>query len=118
MIELKLTVFLFCSGGEEVLLDVGGQDGTEAFEDVGHSDEARELLDDMLVGTLKRMVSLYTILQFAQRPLSRRILEQTLRRKAMTNNATHYSPATQQLPRRQQLPPTARPKIRPLPAWA
>lgn len=45
-----------CSGGEEVLLDVGGQDATEAFEDVGHSDEARETLKDMLVGTLKRLV--------------------------------------------------------------
>ncbi|TGO63600.1 hypothetical protein BOTNAR_0098g00020 [Botryotinia narcissicola] len=42
-------------GGEEVLLDVGGQDATEAFEDVGHSDEAREILDGLLVGTLKRM---------------------------------------------------------------
>jgi cytochrome b involved in lipid metabolism len=42
------------SGGEEVLLDVGGQDATEAFEDVGHSDEAREILDGMLVGPLKR----------------------------------------------------------------
>ncbi|KAI1260624.1 cytochrome b5 [Xylariaceae sp. FL1019] len=41
-------------GGEEVLLDVGGQDATEAFEDVGHSDEARETLDQMIVGTLKR----------------------------------------------------------------
>jgi len=41
-------------GGEEVLLDVGGQDATEAFEDVGHSDEAREILDGMLVGPLKR----------------------------------------------------------------
>ncbi|GAB7354004.1 hypothetical protein MBLNU459_g4595t1 [Dothideomycetes sp. NU459] len=41
-------------GGEEVLLDVGGQDATEAFEDVGHSDEAREILDGLLVGTLKR----------------------------------------------------------------
>ncbi|KAF1984929.1 cytochrome b5 [Aulographum hederae CBS 113979] len=41
-------------GGEEVLLDVGGQDATEAFEDVGHSDEAREILDGMLVGTVKR----------------------------------------------------------------
>ncbi|KAI0176537.1 cytochrome b5 [Hypoxylon sp. FL1284] len=41
-------------GGEEVLLDVGGQDATEAFEDVGHSDEARETLDQLLVGTLKR----------------------------------------------------------------
>ncbi|OJJ85882.1 cytochrome b5-like heme/steroid binding domain-containing protein [Aspergillus glaucus CBS 516.65] len=42
-------------GGEEVILDVGGQDSTEAFEDVGHSDEARELLDGMYVGKLKRM---------------------------------------------------------------
>jgi len=41
-------------GGEEVLLDVGGQDATEAFEDVGHSDEAREILDGLLVGSLKR----------------------------------------------------------------
>lgn len=44
------------SGGEEVLLDVAGQDATEAFEDVGHSDEARETLDQLLIGTLKRQV--------------------------------------------------------------
>jgi cytochrome b5 len=43
-------------GGEEVLLDVGGQDATEAFEDVGHSDEAREILQGLLVGNLKRTV--------------------------------------------------------------
>lgn len=43
-------------GGEEVLLDVGGQDATEAFEDVGHSDEAREILEGLLVGNLKRVV--------------------------------------------------------------
>ncbi|KIW73420.1 hypothetical protein PV04_01542 [Phialophora macrospora] len=42
-------------GGEEVLLDVGGQDSTEAFEDVGHSDEAREILEGLKVGTLKRV---------------------------------------------------------------
>lgn len=47
-----------CSGGEEVLLDVAGQDATEAFEDVGHSDEARETLDQLIVGTLKRQVCL------------------------------------------------------------
>ncbi|KAL2113565.1 hypothetical protein VUR80DRAFT_3492 [Thermomyces stellatus] len=41
-------------GGEEVLLDVAGQDATEAFEDVGHSDEARELLGPLKVGELKR----------------------------------------------------------------
>ncbi|GLB34104.1 putative cytochrome b5 family protein [Lyophyllum shimeji] len=37
-------------GGDEVLLAEGGQDATEAFEDVGHSDEARALLPGMLVG--------------------------------------------------------------------
>ncbi|KAF4974344.1 hypothetical protein FZEAL_8742 [Fusarium zealandicum] len=42
-------------GGEEVMLDVAGQDGTEAFEDVGHSDEAREALDSLYVGELKRL---------------------------------------------------------------
>ncbi|KAK8116105.1 hypothetical protein PG984_012607 [Apiospora sp. TS-2023a] len=41
-------------GGEEVMLDVGGQDATEAFEDVGHSDEARETLEQLLIGKLKR----------------------------------------------------------------
>jgi cytochrome b involved in lipid metabolism len=40
------------------MLDVGGQDSTEAFEDVGHSDEAREILDGLLVGTLKRQVDI------------------------------------------------------------
>jgi len=40
-------------GGEEVLLDVAGQDATEAFDDVGHSDEAREILQGFLKGKLK-----------------------------------------------------------------
>ncbi|KAK7420300.1 hypothetical protein QQZ08_010500 [Neonectria magnoliae] len=42
-------------GGEEVMLDVAGQDSTEAFEDVGHSDEAREVLEKLYVGELKRV---------------------------------------------------------------
>ncbi|KAI0053604.1 cytochrome b5 [Auriscalpium vulgare] len=37
-------------GGDEVILSEAGKDGTEAFEDVGHSDEARALLPPMLVG--------------------------------------------------------------------
>lgn len=45
------------------MLDVAGQDATEAFEDVGHSDEARESLEKLLVGPLKRQVS-------AARPLN------------------------------------------------
>lgn len=52
-----LTVPFLRSGGEEVLLDVGGQDATEAFEDVGHSDEARETLEKYYVGNVKRKVS-------------------------------------------------------------
>jgi len=35
---------------------VAGQDATEAFEDVGHSDEAREILSGLQVGKLKRQV--------------------------------------------------------------
>ena len=31
-----------------------GQDATEAFEDVGHSDEARALLPGMLVGDFEQ----------------------------------------------------------------
>ncbi|PUU72648.1 hypothetical protein B9Z19DRAFT_1096875 [Tuber borchii] len=38
-------------------MDVAGQDATLAFEDVGHSDEAREILNGLLVGTLKRTAS-------------------------------------------------------------
>jgi hypothetical protein len=37
---------------------VGGQDATEAFEDVGHSDEAREILEGLKVAKLKREVRL------------------------------------------------------------
>ncbi|KAI8991731.1 cytochrome b5-like heme/steroid binding domain-containing protein [Mycotypha africana] len=37
-------------GGEEVLLDEGAKDGTSAFEDVGHSDDARDLLKKYYVG--------------------------------------------------------------------
>ncbi|OZJ06836.1 hypothetical protein BZG36_00188 [Bifiguratus adelaidae] len=40
-------------GGEEVLLDEGGKDATAAFEDVGHSEEARTLLKDFYVADLR-----------------------------------------------------------------
>ncbi|KAF8634799.1 hypothetical protein AX15_000711 [Amanita polypyramis BW_CC] len=39
-------------GGDEVILAEAGHDATEAFEDVGHSDEARALLPDMYVGDI------------------------------------------------------------------
>lgn len=37
-------------GGDEVLFGEAGRDATEAFEDVGHSDEARSILDKYYVG--------------------------------------------------------------------
>ncbi|PYH81780.1 hypothetical protein BO82DRAFT_414587 [Aspergillus uvarum CBS 121591] len=40
-------------GGPEVLMDVAGLDATEAYEDVGHSEDADEILEAYLIGTLK-----------------------------------------------------------------
>ncbi|KXG47578.1 Cytochrome b5 [Penicillium griseofulvum] len=40
-------------GGADVLLDVAGTDATEAYEDVGHSEDANEILETYLVGTVK-----------------------------------------------------------------
>ncbi|KAJ3234294.1 hypothetical protein HDU81_001507 [Chytriomyces hyalinus] len=39
-------------GGEEILVELGGQDATEAFDDIGHSSDARKMLVDYLVGPL------------------------------------------------------------------
>ena len=39
-------------GGEEVLLEQAGKDATEAFEDVGHSPDARETQAQYLIGTV------------------------------------------------------------------
>ncbi|KAM9861383.1 cytochrome b5 type B isoform 2-T2 [Aulostomus maculatus] len=39
-------------GGEEVLLEQGGADATESFEDVGHSTDAREMLQQYFIGEL------------------------------------------------------------------
>jgi len=39
-------------GGEEILHENAGIDATENFEDVGHSSDAREMLDDYYIGEL------------------------------------------------------------------
>ncbi|KAI6173052.1 Cytochrome b5 [Aphelenchoides besseyi] len=39
-------------GGEEVILNLAGQDATEAFNDVGHSTDAIEMAKDFLVGKI------------------------------------------------------------------
>jgi cytochrome b involved in lipid metabolism len=55
-------------GGEEVMLEYGGADATDAFEDVGHSESARELLDQYLLGPLvgssKAAVNYYILVFF------------------------------------------------------
>ncbi|XP_034046332.1 cytochrome b5 [Thalassophryne amazonica] len=39
-------------GGEEVLMEQAGTDATESFEDVGHSTDARETLQQYYIGEL------------------------------------------------------------------
>ncbi|KAK9743206.1 hypothetical protein RND81_03G224200 [Saponaria officinalis] len=39
-------------GGDDVLLTSTGKDATDDFEDVGHSDNAREMLNDYYVGDI------------------------------------------------------------------
>lgn len=52
-------------GGDEIILADAGKDGTEGFNDVGHSEDARKLLEPMYVGDLegkvvRRSVSSFT----------------------------------------------------------
>lgn len=39
-------------GGEDVLLVVAGEDGTETFEDIGHSSDARQMMQPLQIGEL------------------------------------------------------------------
>lgn len=39
-------------GGEEALLEFAGKDGTEAFDEVGHSVEAKELMKKFKIGEI------------------------------------------------------------------
>ena len=39
-------------GGEEVLLEMAGKEATEAFEDVGHSVDARDLMKQHYIGDI------------------------------------------------------------------
>ncbi|KAI8970074.1 cytochrome b5-like heme/steroid binding domain-containing protein [Mycotypha africana] len=39
-------------GGDELLLDEGAKDATQAFEDVGHTNDAREILERYYIGDL------------------------------------------------------------------
>ena len=39
-------------GGEEVILDCAGNDATDAFDDIGHSNDAVEMLNGLFIGDL------------------------------------------------------------------
>lgn len=39
-------------GGVEIVTDVGGQDASEDYDDVGHSDEAHDILKEYYIGDL------------------------------------------------------------------
>ncbi|EYU45298.1 hypothetical protein ABFS82_06G017100 [Erythranthe guttata] len=41
-------------GGDEVLLSATGKDATNDFEDVGHSDSAREMMDKYYIGEIDK----------------------------------------------------------------
>lgn len=45
-------------GGEEVILELAGMDATEGFDQIGHSDDARDLLKTMIVGRLDASASI------------------------------------------------------------
>ncbi|KAJ3070435.1 Cytochrome b5 [Podochytrium sp. JEL0797] len=40
-------------GGEEIMVEVAGTDATEAFDDIGHSADAKKDLAGFLVGALE-----------------------------------------------------------------
>ncbi|PWY85092.1 hypothetical protein BO70DRAFT_428641 [Aspergillus heteromorphus CBS 117.55] len=57
-------------GGADVLIETAGTDATAAFEDVGHSEDSREILQEYLIGTLKgakEYVPTQTVRVIAQR---------------------------------------------------
>lgn len=39
-------------GGMEVLIDEGGKEATQAFEDIGHTDDAKEMMKEYLIGEI------------------------------------------------------------------
>ncbi|XP_026477648.1 cytochrome b5-like [Ctenocephalides felis] len=44
-------------GGPEILLDNAGTDGTKEFDDIGHSPDAKKIMQKYLIGTLEEKPS-------------------------------------------------------------
>jgi cytochrome b involved in lipid metabolism len=47
MDEVSINITNQHPGGDEVLIEQAGVDATDAFEEIGHSDDAKELLKPM-----------------------------------------------------------------------
>ncbi|KFY94929.1 hypothetical protein V498_03643 [Pseudogymnoascus sp. VKM F-4517 (FW-2822)] len=41
-------------GGEDIILQLAGKDATEAFDEVGHSKDAHDQLEELFVGVLNK----------------------------------------------------------------
>ena len=57
VLEVDATLQAEHPGGPEVILGIAGKDVTEDYEDIGHSDSAREWSDKFVVGALKEAVT-------------------------------------------------------------
>ncbi|KAJ5162805.1 Cytochrome b5 [Penicillium coprophilum] len=68
-------------GGADALIEVAGTDATAAYEDVGHSEDAREIMQPFLVGTLKDA-------QQYVRPKAVRVVSQKVPEESSSTSAT------------------------------
>ena len=59
-------------GGEEILVEHGGQDATEPFEDVGHSTDARDMMKEYLIGELIEVLQYVQIFSLNQLCIKKR----------------------------------------------
>ncbi|KAJ5110670.1 hypothetical protein N7532_001205 [Penicillium argentinense] len=68
-------------GGAEALVEVAGKDATAEYEDVGHSEDAHEIMQPYLVGTLKDA-------QQYVRPKSVRVVSQKTEEKKLSSSSS------------------------------
>ena len=49
---MSVTNIIFYIGGEEILIEYAGKETTESFNDIGHSQDAKELMKKYHIGTI------------------------------------------------------------------
>lgn len=69
-------------------MEQAGKDATESFEDVGHSTDARELMQEHLIGSLPEVsftqALLYKVVENSQLQIFRKRLRKLLRKTLQT----------------------------------